>query len=724
MAALDQKVALGIDFAQLDADLRMVSDKIAAAGKSATVAVPTMGGDAAGAAGDAGAGGGQMADQFAGLGAQISSAVAGAAQAAGDRMATMVARITTMLDKLVGTTVTMFRRIDASMKFSALDAMLGRLRDGLGGAAQQTSSRFVRLGATLASVAVRGVLGFRQLRDMIDAMGDVGGSTYSDLFRDNGLLVGSVMAANRAVTGLGRTIIRIGTLGVFGRASKDAAGFGSTVNQVSGHVTNLGRNLLAAFGAGAIIFKTVQFLKDGVSAAADLSESVSRAGVVFGESFGAIETQAERMTKAFGLSKRAQVDLASGFGAMAQGAGITESASADLANQMTQMAADLSSSVNIPFEEAGEKIRAALAGEAEPLRQFGANISAANVEAYALANGIAASSKSMTDQEKILARAGLVMQGLSYAQGDLERTAGSASNQFRQAGGGIAEFGTRIGEMLLPAVTVGIGAFNELLGSILDFTESAGPQVSAVSDWMAGAMQNVAFVVRNAGAIWKVAQLRIAEFVANAMLQLDALPENFRRVTAWIGDNWRTLLVDMFNGAKTMVVNLAENFKNLGSAIWGALTGQDWEFAWTPMLEGFEATTKKLPDLVDVPVVSMQGEIDEILAGVGQRELERSQAIADAAASAAGKPVIKPPGPVKPDEEAVDGKKKEPMDYRLASAVEMGSKEAYSIIAKSQTPRGNDPAKQTVKAVNDGNAIMRRIEENTRKGPAMPLAVR
>lgn len=351
-----------------------------------------------------------------------------------------------------------------------------------------------------------------------------------------------------------------------------------------------------------------------------------------------------------------------------------------------------------------------MAGEAEPLRKFGANVIETNVQTYALANGIARSAKAMTDQQKIMARAGLVSQQLGYADNDLANTADSAANQFRKAGGGVQEFGVRIGEFLLPAATKATEGFNELLGAILDLAESSGPTLASWGQSLANIFGGIGILVRNFGDLWTIAKLRVGEFVANSVAYLDVLPENFGRVLDWLTKNWKNVLVDWFNLNKEFWSNLVINIGSAIKSIWDALRGQPWEFTWKPLLDGFKATSEALPELIKPALISVDDEVNAIWSKIGAREAARASALGQQAAPK------KPPGEVK--------KPEKPADYRLASAVEIGTKEAYSIVAKSLSPRPNDPQRQQVNLQRDANGILRDIRDQNQRNRAPQLAVR
>lgn len=519
------------------------------------------------------------------------------------------------------------------------------------------------------------------LRSAYRGLGDVAGKTYRSLYEQTGILHKLFISLPVGLVKLGAKLLAL-PFRVFRRGESDAKGFTkavgesrTSVGQLSGAVGGTLSKTFAAFGLVGASYKIADWLKDGVKGASDLNEAVSRSQVVFGQAFGPVDAQAKKMAAAFGLSHQAQLDVASGYGAMASGAGFSEGAASSLANQMTALAGDLSSSVNISFEEAGAKIRSALAGEAEPLRQFGANISEANVKAYALAHGLATSSGAISDQAKITARAALISEGLAYAQGDLERTADSAANQFRKAGGGLAEFGVRIGQLLLPAVQAGASAFNDLLAATLATFESSLPTIQRWGERIGQVVGFAGRVARNLGDYFTITKLRVGEFTVNTIRWIETLPANFGIVTSWIGRNWWELLTDLVGGLATVGTNLVTNAASLGQAIWKGLRGEGFDWTFTPLLEGFQAASEALPDMVAPELLSVQKEVDEVLSRIAAREAARTAKIEGAGATAPRKP----PGPVGAD---AAGDKKTP-EFRLAGAAEVGSREAYSAVSRN-----------------------------------------
>jgi hypothetical protein len=101
-----------------------------------------------------------------------------------------------------------------------------------------------------------------------------------------------------------------------------------------------------------------------------------------------------------------------------------------------------------------------MAGEAEPLRPLGVNVSEENVSKQAKAMGML--NTQLTDQEKLLARIALIVKGLSYTEDDLAKTITEYANATRKAAGDWENFKALMGDEIKPVVMELIKAGYEL----------------------------------------------------------------------------------------------------------------------------------------------------------------------------------------------------------------------------------------------------------------------
>ncbi len=186
-----------------------------------------------------------------------------------------------------------------------------------------------------------------------------------------------------------------------------------------------------------------------------LAEATSKANVVFGAQARSIHALAETAARDLGLSKRAVLDAAGTFGALFTPLGIGQLRTVEMSDALVRLSADIASFNNVDTAEVLTNLRAGLVGEAEPLRRFGVQLSAARIEQVAYSEGIAQTGKELTAGQKALAAYRIILADTAVQQGDFARTADGAANSVRQAQASIENSAATIGEKLTPAVAKG-----------------------------------------------------------------------------------------------------------------------------------------------------------------------------------------------------------------------------------------------------------------------------
>lgn len=201
-----------------------------------------------------------------------------------------------------------------------------------------------------------------------------------------------------------------------------------------------------------------------VKQASDLSESVNAVNVTFGTAAEGIRKLGEQAATSVGLSNSEFNGLAVRFSAFAQTVAGPGGDVVSTIDGMTKRAADFASVMNLDVNEAAQIFQSGLAGETEPLRKFGIDLSAAAVEAYALANGIVDSAKEMTEADKVQARYGLLMEQTAKTQGDFANTSDGLANSQRIAAAQMKDAGAKIGTALMPPLAKVVSMFASLAG--------------------------------------------------------------------------------------------------------------------------------------------------------------------------------------------------------------------------------------------------------------------
>lgn len=398
-----------------------------------------------------------------------------------------------------------------------------------------------------------------------------------------------------------------------------------------------GGGLLAGLGLAGV----GAALGKAVLGASDLAETMSKVNATFGESSKIVTDAAAGMAKSFGIPKREFLDAASLLGLVADGAGIGGKAAADFSVGMAKLAADASSFYNVPLGDALDKIRSGLNGQAEPLQAFGLLMNEADVKAKAAAMGFQAVNGEFDKTAKFAARAALITEGLSKVSGDLERTAGGASNQSRMFWGQLQNLADTVGTTLLPAFTEFLRLMNQVAADMSAAASAGSETWTNFVSTLKSAIEAAGAIYRNWGSIVERTGVMIGGWIQNMVERFTWLKDTIAAFLGWFGTNWQSIFADAFNAVTTALSNLGRNFADFGKAAYDWIASgftQPFEMKFTPMMEGFKAETTafKAPEL---KLSSVQDQLD----GIDQKMVDAEQKAADdkaAAASAASKPAL------------------------------------------------------------------------------------
>lgn len=283
----------------------------------------------------------------------------------------------------------------------------------------------------------------------------------------------------------------------------DAKGVASGVNdadrslgKVGGSAGRAGKALAIGLGVGvaAAGALAVKLGVDAVKAAADMGETISKVGVLFGPAGKEVQKFADGAATSLGISKQAALDGAATFATFGKSAGMSGGELGGFSTKLLTAAGDLASFNNASPEETIAAIGAGLRGEAEPLRKFGILMDDAALRNEALKQGLISSTKeALTPQQKVLASQALILGQVGAASGDFERTSGSLANQQKIAAATVENLKVKLGQGLLPIVTSVATFINErVIPGVSKFASglsaNLGPAISAVGGFITGTL--------------------------------------------------------------------------------------------------------------------------------------------------------------------------------------------------------------------------------------------
>ena len=250
---------------------------------------------------------------------------------------------------------------------------------------------------------------------------------------------------------------------------KVASGITSAFKQIGNSSSGLTKaqfslgNLLKTAVGFRLGYGLLNFGKQAFELGSDITEVENVVNVAFGNMASQAYEFASTAKEQFGLSELAALNYAGTMKAVLNSSGVAQDAAAEMSTSLAGLAGDLASFYNISQDVAWDKIMSGMAGEVEPLRRLGINLSVANLEAYALSQGITESYQSMTQAEQVMLRYNYLMAQTAQQQGDFARTSGSFANQLRLLTLNFQQLAATIGQGFIAAVLPAIQALNALM---------------------------------------------------------------------------------------------------------------------------------------------------------------------------------------------------------------------------------------------------------------------
>ena len=318
----------------------------------------------------------------------------------------------------------------------------------------------------------------------------------------------------------------------------------------------------------------VKFGVDAINVASDLSEVQNVVDTTFGDGAGKIEEFARNAKTAFGLSELSAKKYTGTMGAMLKSMGLSSDAVLQMSTDMTGLAGDFASFYNLDHEDAFNKIRAGISGETEPLKQLGINMSVANLEAYALSQGIEKAYNTMTQAEQATLRYNYLMSVTADAQGDFAKTAEtSLANSLRILSLEMETLSSTIGADLLPVALEAVQGLTDMVQNITEVYSEEGVEGLAESIGDLIAM----LADKAAEALPKLVEIGI-QIIESLIV---GIVKNTPAILIFIGELFANLLGVSLAYITTWAIELGTLIydcgKNIIDALWnGIVSMRDW----------------------------------------------------------------------------------------------------------------------------------------------------
>ena len=199
-----------------------------------------------------------------------------------------------------------------------------------------------------------------------------------------------------------------------------------------------------------VLRRAAGFLSSWITKSNQYIEDLNLFNVSMGKYAKEAKKYADIVSEAVGIDPGEFMRNQGIFNTVVKGFGVAEDRAYLMSKNLTQLGYDISSFYNIPFENSMEKLQSGIAGELEPLRRLGYDLSVARLQQEAYTLGINKKISAMTQAEKSELRYYAIMTQVTAAQGDMARTLESPANQLRVLSAQLKLASRALGNIFLP----------------------------------------------------------------------------------------------------------------------------------------------------------------------------------------------------------------------------------------------------------------------------------
>lgn len=202
-----------------------------------------------------------------------------------------------------------------------------------------------------------------------------------------------------------------------------------------------------------LLRKAASFFGYAITKAGEYQEDLNLFTVSMGAYAEEAYNYAQKVSEVMGIDPAEWMRNQGVFNTIISGFGVAADKAAFMSKNLTQLGYDIASFYNINFSDAMQKVQSGIAGELEPLRRLGYDLSVARLQQEALNLGITKSVSAMTQAEKAQLRYYAMMTQVTQVQGDMARTLENPTNMLRVFKAQLEQVARAIGNLFIPILT-------------------------------------------------------------------------------------------------------------------------------------------------------------------------------------------------------------------------------------------------------------------------------
>ncbi len=228
--------------------------------------------------------------------------------------------------------------------------------------------------------------------------------------------------------------------------------YNGTVKKATSNTNSFG-SALKKVSLAVVIKKVGSLIGKAMEKASQYQEVLNLFTVSMGEYAKEAYEYAQTVSDAMGIDPAEWMENQGVFNTIITGFGVAGDKAAYMSKNLTQLSYDLASFYNIGFTEAMQKVQSGIAGELEPMRRLGYDLSVARLEQERLNLGIEKSVSDMTQAEKSQLRYYAMMTQVTQVQGDMARTLNQPANMLRILRAELEQTARAFGNIFIPILT-------------------------------------------------------------------------------------------------------------------------------------------------------------------------------------------------------------------------------------------------------------------------------
>lgn len=255
---------------------------------------------------------------------------------------------------------------------------------------------------------------------------------------------------------------------------KEAASATSTITPKIENTTSAFAKLGKILKGAGILVAVRQISKglgEAVNKSANYNETFNLFNVELGQYTEEASEYAHKVSDIMGIDVAEWMRNEGIFMKLTSGFGVASDRAYLMSKNLTQLGYDISSLFNEDVALSMQRLQSAIAGELEPIRKLGVDLSKAKLEAVALSLGIDKSFNAMTQAEKSQLRYVAIMEQLNDTQNDMAKTLDQPANMLRVLKSQLEMTARAIGNVFMPMVQTVLPyliAFTRVIRSLIE----------------------------------------------------------------------------------------------------------------------------------------------------------------------------------------------------------------------------------------------------------------